>query len=95
MSIKSNYGLRHILREHLRQGNLKTTAITCCGANPGMVSWFVKKGLLDIAVDTGFNLEKEPKTREEWAELMMNLGVKGVHIAERDTQITNLKRPVG
>lgn len=40
-------------------------------------------------------MEKEPETREEWALLMKNLGVKGIHIAERDTQTTNLKRPMG
>ena len=66
----------------------KTTSIRCCGANPGMVSWFVKKALLDIAKDTNLEMEKEPKTREEWGRLMMKLGVKGVHIAERDTQTT-------
>jgi len=26
---------------------------------------------------------------------MMNLGVKGIHIAERDTQTTTEKRPLG
>ena len=26
-----------------------TTAVSTCGANPGMVSWFVKQALLDIA----------------------------------------------
>ena len=33
---------------------LKTgpTAVSCCGANPGMVSWFVKQALIDIAQDT-------------------------------------------
>ena len=29
------------------------TAVSCCGANPGMVSWFVKQALLDLARDTG------------------------------------------
>jgi homospermidine synthase len=24
-----------------------TTAVSCCGANPGMVSWFVKQALLN------------------------------------------------
>lgn len=26
---------------------------------------------------------------------MMDLGVKGIHVAERDTQRTNTKRPIG
>ena len=29
------------------------TAVSCCGANPGMVSWFVKQALLDIAAEIG------------------------------------------
>jgi homospermidine synthase len=29
--------------------NHKKTAVSCCGANPGMVSWFVKQGLINIA----------------------------------------------
>lgn len=60
-----------------------------------MVSWFVKKALIDIAKDTNYELSAEPKTREEWALLMRNLGVKGIHVAERDTQKTALQRPVG
>lgn len=51
-----------------------------------MVSWFVKQALVNLAKDTGHPLDNTPETREEWARLMMDLGVKGVHIAERDTQ---------
>jgi homospermidine synthase len=29
---------------------------------------------------------KEPKTRDEWARLAKKAGIKGIHIAERDTQ---------
>lgn len=36
----------------------KTTAISCCGANPGMVSWFLKKALIDIAKSTDFKLSE-------------------------------------
>ena len=59
-------------------------AISCCGANPGMVSWFVKQALLNVAKDLGISAP-EPKTREEWARLAKGVGVKGIHIAERDT----------
>ena len=71
-----------------------TTAVSCCGANPGMVSWFVKQALLDIARDTGLD-RAEPKSREEWARLAQALGVKGVHIAERDTQRARNPKPPG
>ena len=30
-----------------------TTAVSCCGANPGMVSWFVKQALVNLAADLG------------------------------------------
>jgi homospermidine synthase len=36
-----------------------------------------------------------PRDREGWAALMQSLGVKGVHIAERDTQARRTPRPRG
>jgi homospermidine synthase len=83
---RSNYNLREMTMTAKRKRKPgSTTAVSCCGANPGMVSWFVKQALLDIARDTKTKI-KEPKTREDWARLAKKLGVKGIHIAERDTQ---------
>ena len=82
---RTNYALRETVLEERRKNPGGPTAISCCGANPGMVSWFVKQALLNLAAD----LRKptpEPQTREDWAKLAQGLGVKGVHIAERDTQ---------
>jgi homospermidine synthase len=59
-----------------------------------MVSWFVKQALLDVADGVGVEYAV-PKTREEWAALMSNAGVKGIHIAERDTQHARTPRPIG
>jgi homospermidine synthase len=54
-----NYVLRRLLHEGLAKNKpLKTTAICCCGANPGMVNWLVKKALINLVKDTGFPLEK-------------------------------------
>ena len=64
------------------------------GANPGWVSSFVKQALLDVARDTG-RAAKVPTTRDEWAQLAMQLDVKVIHIAERDTQTTNVPKRVG
>ena len=50
-----------------------------------MVSFFVKQALLNVAADLKLNAPK-PKTKAEWADLMRQAGVKGIHIAERDTQ---------
>lgn len=60
-----------------------------------MVSWLVKQALLNLSKDTGFKLEKTPSTKEEWAKLMKDLGVKGLHIAQRDTQKCNIAKPEG
>ncbi|SON57656.1 Homospermidine synthase [Hartmannibacter diazotrophicus] len=91
---RSNYALRETVREEKRQHPGGTTAVSCCGANPGMVSWFVKEALLNVAGDLGITSEM-PKSREEWAKLMEDVGVKGIHIAERDTQRTNAPKPLG
>ena len=91
---RSNYALRETVRAEKRNNPGGTTAVSCCGANPGMVSWFVKEALLNIARDTGFAHET-PQSRGDWAKLMQGLGVKGVHIAERDTQAPDYPRPRG
>jgi len=86
-SEKSNYALRVSalnLREKLANG---PTAVITHGANPGLVSHFVKQALLNIARDTGHKLTKTPATRQEWAALARDLGIKSIHIAERDTQV--------
>jgi homospermidine synthase len=93
-SARSNYALREGVLELRKRRPGGVTAVSCCGANPGMVSWFVKQALLDIAADTGVKV-KEPKTREEWGRLAQTLGVKGIHIAERDTQRARDPKPQG
>src|SRR5688500_12264211 len=84
-SQRSNYAKREGLLEQRRAHPAGPTAVCCCGANPGMVSWLVKQALLHVATDTGLD-PGEPKTRAEWGRLMQRVGVKGIHIAERDTQ---------
>ncbi len=90
---RTNYALRETVRREKKKNPGGTTAVSCCGANPGMVSWFVKQALVDIARDTGCTFE-EPTTRKGWAKLMKKVGVKGVHIAERDTQRARLPKPM-
>lgn len=71
------------------------TAVLTHGANPGLVSHFVKQALLDIAADTGIAVGEDPKTREAWAQLAMDIGVKVIHIAERDTQVSHTPKDPG
>ena len=91
---RTNYALRETVVAERAANPGGTTAVSCCGANPGMVSWFVKQALVNIAHDTGLD-PPEPKTKAEWAALMQKLGVKGVHIAERDTQRARTPKPKG
>lgn len=90
---RSNYALREmtIAAKRARPAGT-TTAVSCCGANPGMVSWFVKQALINIAADLGLQ-DPEPTSREDWAALMAKVGVKGIHIAERDTQRAKHPKP--
>ena len=91
---RTNYALRQAVRDEKAANPGGSTAVSCCGANPGMVSWFVKAGLMTLARDTGREITA-PTDRAGWAGLMQSLGVKGVHIAERDTQARETPRPRG
>ena len=92
ISQRSNYALRESLLDLRRRRPGGITAVSCCGANPGMVSWFVKQALIDVATEIGLTFD-EPKTRDDWARLMQRAGVKGIHIAERDTQRARDPKP--
>jgi homospermidine synthase len=91
-SQRSNYALRESALA-LKQG-AGPTAVMTHGANPGLVSHFVKQALLDIARDTG-HATAVPATREGWARLAADLGVKVIHIAERDTQVADRPKARG
>ncbi len=91
--LRTNYALRETVQEARRRNPGGSTAVSCCGANPGMVSWFVKQALVNLANDLG-DKGTEPKTKAEWAALAQRLGVKGVHIAERDTQRARQPKPL-
>lgn len=88
-SERSNYGLRESALALRGQGG--PTALITHGANPGLVSHFVKQALLNIAEDTGV-VTTVPTTRAEWAALAQTLSVKVIHIAERDTQVANIPK---
>jgi homospermidine synthase len=92
-SLRSNYALRETALKQLR-GQSGPTAVLTHGANPGMVSHMVKQGLLNIARDTGYETEV-PTTREGWGKLAQALGVKTIHIAERDTQVASYAKKPG
>jgi len=70
------------------------TAIVEHGANPGLVSHLTKKALVDIATRTIKENKAGPGvesalTADDYPHLAQALGVKVIHIAERDTQISD------
>lgn len=74
------------------------------GANPGLISHFTKQGLVDIAnralADKKFTGKKAEDIRaalkeQAFNKLAMLLGVKVIHVSERDTQISNQPKEVG
>ena len=58
------------------------TAVIAHGMNPGLISHLLKEALLALANSKGVAVEGKP----EWGQLAHGLGVKVVHISERDTQ---------
>jgi len=85
---RTNYALREEALALKDSKQRAPTAVLTHGANPGLVSHLVKQALLNIAADTGVETT-EPATRADWAALAHKLGIKVIHIAERDTQVGN------
>ncbi|MFA4980937.1 MAG: saccharopine dehydrogenase C-terminal domain-containing protein [Candidatus Omnitrophota bacterium] len=101
---KSLYYKQMEIRDMIaRWNNGAITAVLDHGANPGLISHFVKKGLVDLA---GRMLEDNavPKTEKKKIEqclhekdfprLAMETGVKVIHCSERDTQISGRPKEV-
>lgn len=74
----TNYALRLQALSAFKKGT--ATAVIAHGANPGLVSHFIKKGLENLAADAGIN------SWNSYADLSNRLGIKVIQIAERDTQ---------
>ena len=79
-----------------------STAIIDHGANPGLVSHFTKQALEDIAnklINENTDLEKKQEItkflkNKEFAKLAQAIGLKTIHISERDSQITDKPKEV-
>ena len=96
---------RHLnLRRLLAQWTVKgPTAVIEHGANPGLISHFVKQGLIDIAQSLVADQKVGKRAAEKLLELAGTqqfnhlaraLGVKVIHCSERDTQITDKPKQV-
>ena len=98
---------RTLYYRHMRMREMRATwtkkgptAIVEHGANPGLVSHLVKKSLVDIATaalkdgKAAAGVESA-LTNESYNNLAHLLGVKVIHISERDTQVTNRPKQWG
>src|SRR5207237_1068969 len=88
---RTNYALREEILAFRLDKRAGPTAIVTQGANPGLASIFVKQALRNIASDNGLDVAP-PSCYEDWAELARRLGIKVIHIAERDTQIASRRK---
>lgn len=79
------------------------TAVIDHGANPGLISHFVKQGLVDIAERLLADKKARGKDAEEIRGLIANrsfnrlsrkLGIRVIHCSERDTQISDKPKQV-
>jgi homospermidine synthase len=93
-SLRSNYAMREAMLAQRKDIIKKSTAVVAHGANPGLVSHFVKQAMLTLAKDTGLNVST-PTTQEQWARLAQQLSIKVIHIAERDTQVSSRPKRQG
>jgi homospermidine synthase len=99
---KSLYWRHMQLRKMMAKWKEKgPTAVLDHGANPGLISHFVKQGLIDIANRLIEDSKASEGEAEELGELIkvrdfsnlaMKLEVKVIHCSERDTQISNIPK---
>ncbi len=91
---RTNYHLRYMAREKAKAWPAGApSALVTHGANPGLISHFVKMGLLEVAGRLGLEGDA-PASKEGWARLAQRTGTKVIHVAEHDTQIASRpKRP--
>jgi homospermidine synthase len=94
-SERSNYGLREIaLAVNQKQWRHRPTCVLTHGVNPGLISHFTKRALARMARDLAIG-KSAPRTGEDWARLAMDLGVRVIHVAERDFQQSALQKHPG
>ncbi|HEY8942483.1 MAG TPA: saccharopine dehydrogenase C-terminal domain-containing protein [Cellvibrio sp.] len=88
---RTNYRLREDLLSFRKDKHGGRTAVVTLGANPGLASILLKQALENMALDCALEFEK-PTCARDWAHLARELGIKVIHIAERDTQTTNARK---
>ncbi|NLA47982.1 MAG: homospermidine synthase, partial [Bacteroidales bacterium] len=92
---RTNYLIRSAALSLAKElGPDSPTAVIDHGANPGLVSHFLKRALIDL----NQIIRKEsimPSSRGEWAKLAHDLGISTIQISERDTQASHKPKRQG
>ena len=86
LSERTLFHTHNVMRKALSKYPGCATLCVTHGANPGYVTHLTKRALLKLAAKRGKKVTT-PTDKEGWAQLMKSLGVKTVHIAERDQQV--------
>jgi homospermidine synthase len=94
MASRTLYHTHQQIRKEVGDTKGKSTCVVTHGANPGLVTHFVKRALLDIAKAMDLKV-KVPQTRQGWAKLLQLTGTKVIQIAERDTQVIDKPKVKG
>lgn len=89
---ESLYQRRTKVMMHKDQLATGASALICHGANPGLVSHIAKQALLDVAEKITGIKPSTPTEQNDWARLFKETGIVTLHIAERDTQISDKGR---
>lgn len=85
---RTNHALREAALEQRAPGT--PTALLTHGANPGLVSHFVKQALLELA-----GMAEPPTGPLGWPRLAQQLGLRTIQISECDTQVARQRKKPG
>jgi len=92
---RTNYAVRAKLLDLAEElGPDSPSAVVDHGANPGLVSHFVKRAIMDLdrTIRDG---NARPAGREDWANLARELGICTIQVSERDTQASRQPKRQG
>jgi homospermidine synthase len=82
----SSFDRRLLALGHAARSAPGSSALICHGANPGLITHFVKRALLEVsAALSGWRLAP-PSNSTGWATLARDLGVAAINISEMDSQ---------
>lgn len=84
---------RQRMLQMAKRYEITTSSVLYHGANPGLVSHFIKAALLEIAEQSGTTTDAGGDSK--WSCLAERLGVRAIHISELDTQRGQVSRKPG